>query len=174
MMQRLLIKKDYLFILMAIVLLIICYQLAFKRTFAAWQLHKRLTGQSAQSGNLSVQPAYLYRKDQNLSKIIGQYKTDTSLFRSNIISTISLLAEKENVKLSDVPVQDPLYNTSRFTIQKLSFDGDFFSLTKVLNRLYLTHDVGIVRSVTYRTVKLRSKAEDVKKIIMDVYLENVK
>ena len=158
---------------MAAVVLVICYQLAFKRTFAAWQLRKRLKEQSTQSGNLSIQPTYLYRKDQNLSKIISRYETDSTL-KSNIISTISLIAEKEQVKLSEVPVQDPLYNGDHYTIQKLSFDGDFFSLTKVLNRLYLTADIGIIRSVNYRAVKLHTRSGDIKKTVLDVYLESVR
>src|SRR4051812_19276275 len=135
MLKELPFKKQYLLIAGAIVLLLLSYQFAFKRTIEAWQINKNLKTQIAQSSDLSLQPAYLERKSNNLSKILNLYKTDTVAFRSNIISTISLIAEKEGVKLSDVPLQNALYRTDKYIIQKLSFEGGYFSLVKVLNAL---------------------------------------
>src|SRR5260221_6065529 len=131
MLKQLPLKKEYLLIAAAIVLLLLSYQLAFKKTIEAWQINKHLKAQLFEATNLSYQPAYLERKNKNLTNIIGHYKTDTVAFRSNIISTISSIAEKENVKLSEVPVRDPLYDTDQFIIQKLNFEGSFFALTKV-------------------------------------------
>ncbi|MDB5089162.1 MAG: hypothetical protein JWR09_3156 [Mucilaginibacter sp.] len=173
MLKQLPVKKEYLFIAAVIVLLLISYQFAFKKTLEAWQISKQLKTQIAQASDLSIQPAYLDRKNANLSKIIGFYKTDTVAFRSNIINTISSIAEMENVKLSEVPLQDPLYHSAKFIIQKLSFEGDFFALTKVLNKLQLTTAIGLVRSVTYRIPKERTGASR-ERIILEIYLEQAR
>jgi hypothetical protein len=174
MLKQLPIKKEYLLIAASIVLLLLCYQFAFKRTIEAWQINKHLKAQLAQAADLSYQPAYLERKNNNLSKIIARYKTDTVAFRSNTISIISSIAEKENVKLSEVPLQDPLYHTDKFIVQKLNFEGSFFALTKVLNQLLATSGIGSVRAATYKVVGLRQGNDDAKKLVLEVYLETVK
>jgi len=174
MLKQIPIKKEYLLIAASIVLLLLCYQLAFKKTAEAWQINKQLRTQIAQATDLSYQPAYLERKNNNLSQIINRYKTDTIAFRSNTISAISSIAEKEDVKLSEVPLQDPLYHSDQFIIQKLNFEGGFFALTKVLNKLQATNGIGVVRSVAYKVMGVRSGADEDKKLILEVYLESVK
>lgn len=174
MLKQIPIKREYLLIAVSIVLLLLCYQLAFKKTIEAWQVNKQLKTQVAQAADLSYQPAYLERKNNNLSKIIALYKTDTIAFRSNTISVISSIAESENVKLSEVPLQDPIYHADQFIIQKLDFEGGFFALTKVLNQLQATNGVGVVRAATYKVTGTRSGVDDVRKLVLEVYLEAVK
>ncbi len=168
------IKKEYLLIIAAIVLLLISYQFAVKKTVEAWHTHKQLKQQLAQAADLSVQPAYLERKNSNLNKILNRYKTDTVTFRSNTVSAIALIAEKENVKLSEVPLQDPLFRTDQFIIQKLNFEGSFFALTKVLNQLQAANGIGMMRAVGYKAIGLHSGNDGEKKLVMEVYFEAVK
>ena len=174
MLKQLPFKKQYLFIGCSLLILYLCYQLAFKATIEAWHVNRQLTQQLTQSADLSYQPAYLERKNANLNKLLNRYKTDTVAFRSNIISTIASIAEKQNVKLSEVPVQDPLYHTDQVLIQKLDFEGDFFSLTKVLKQLQQTAHIGMVRAVTYRTIKMDSGTSAVKKLVLEIYFEIIK
>jgi hypothetical protein len=163
-------KKDYLLVVGAIILLLICYQLAFKNTFAAWQLNRQLNKQLLQSADISYPPGYFDRKSKNLERILGLYRSDTALFRSNTISTIAVLAEKHRIKLAEVPAQDLVYHTEGAIIQKLNFEGDFFALNEFLNQLESFENVGVVRSVEFKLEK--KEAEPVaKKLIMGVYME---
>ena len=174
MFKKLPIKKDYLLLAGALLLLVISYQLAFKRTVEAWQLHNSLKKQLSQGQDLQDQPAYLERKSHNLDQIINLYKTDTTTFRSNAISVIASIAEKQNVKLSEVPTQDPIYHSDTFIIEKLDFEGDYFALTRVFNQLQSTANIGMPRSATFRAVKVKPGEDDGKKLVMEVYLETVK
>lgn len=169
MLKQLPFKKQYLLTGATIVLLLLSYRFAFKRTIEAWQINKNLKAQIAQSSDLSLQPAYLERKSNNLNKILSLYKTDTVAFRSNIISTISLIAEKEGVKLSDVPLQNALYRSDKYIIQKLSFEGEYFSLIKVLNHLQNSPGIGVVRSLILKMQKANSNGSTGGNIIMDIY-----
>ena len=169
MLKQLPFKKQYLLIAAAIVLLLLSYRFAFKRTIEAWQVNKNLKTQIAQSSDLSSQPAYLERKSNNLNKILSLYKTDTIAFRSSIISAISLIAEKEGVKLSNVPLQNALYRSDKFIIQKLSFEGRYFSLIKMLNQLQNSPGIGTVRSVMIKMQKTNSNGGANSSIVMDVY-----
>jgi hypothetical protein len=171
MLKKIPLKKEHLFTIAAVIVCLLCYRLAFQKTIEAWQIHQQLSKQKAAAGDFSDQPAYLERKQANLSKILGLYRADTVAFRSNIISTISGIAEKGGVKLSEVPLQDPLYNTNKFIIQKLSFEGSFFAMTKVLRQLQSTPGIGMVRAFTYRSVGLKASNDETKKLILEVYME---
>jgi len=171
MLKKLPFKKNHLLIAGIFILLWIGYNLAFKLTIAAWQINRQLKTQLRQSADISYQPAYLERKNANLSKIINLYRADTVSFRNNSISIISGIAEKENVKLSEVPTQDPFYHTDQFIIQKLGFEGVFFSLTKVFKQLQATNNIGIIRSATYKLTGLKTNMDNDKKLMLEVCLE---
>jgi hypothetical protein len=166
------IKKEYLLVVAALLLLLLSYQLAFKKTIEAWRINHHLKAQLAQATDVAVQPGYLQRQNSNLSKIINRYKTDTVAFRSNIISNISSIAEKEHVKLIEVPVSNPAYHTDQLIIQRLNFEGDFFALTKVFSELQSAPNIGMVRAATYKLTGLNSN--EAKKLVLEVYLETVK
>jgi hypothetical protein len=137
-------------------------------------VHSHLKNELSQSTGLDVQPAYLNRKNHNLDQIIALYKTDTVAFRSSAISAIASIAEKENVKLSDVPTQDPSYHTGKFIVQKLSFEGDYFALSKTLNLLQSTPGIGMCRSAVFKVFTTRTSTDEVKRLVLEVYLETVK
>lgn len=169
MLEKFKIKNEYLLIAGALLLLIVAYRLAFARTAEAWQLHSRLLKRVQQSGDASYQPGYLERRNHNFDQILQLYKADTVNYRSNILSLISLIAEGENVKLSEVPSADPSYHTEDSLIEKLRFEGDYFSLLRVLNRLQATANVGVIRSVAVKAIKMPSSQNEARKTVMDVY-----
>lgn len=169
MLKQLPIKKEYWFIAGVLLLTFISYQLAFKKTIEAWQIGKDLKDKQNLKADLSYQPGYLKRKNANLDSIISRYRADTANFRNSSISTISVIAEKQGVKLSEVPVQDASFNSEKVVIQKLTFEGDFFSITKTLNVLQGTKGIGFVRSVSYRLGRT-----DEGKLFADVYIEILK
>lgn len=173
MLKQLPFKKEYILYIGSILLLIVCYKLAFKETYEAWEINNKLKSQLQQNSDISYQPQYLERKYNNLNKVIDLYKTDTVSYRNNSISTISILAEKENIKLNAAPLQDPIYNTNKFIIQKLDFEGDFFSLTKVLDQLQQNNNIGFVRSLEYKLINNQGN-DNAGKLILEVYLEIIK
>jgi hypothetical protein len=174
MLAKLPFKKEHLFILSIIVALLLGYRLAFKNTVDAWQTNQQLTAQLAQSADLSYQPDYLQRKNSNLNKVIDLYKTDTVNFRSNCINKVSIIAEKENVKLNEIPVSDPAFNTEKWIVQKITLKGDYFALTKTINHIQGTAGIGVVRSINYRVPRNQSDAEKTKEMMADVFLEIAK
>lgn len=171
--DKLPIKKDYVLIAGSLLMLFIGYGLAFRPTITAWQMHKQLNQQLEQSSDLSYQPQALERENVNLTQILARYKIDTATFRSTSISAIALLAERNQVKLDEIPISDPLYRTENFSIQKLSFEGRFFDLLKFLVQLQQQTGIGIVRSINFKTIELRQSANSSKKLVLEVYLESI-
>lgn len=164
-------KKTYLLIAGTILLLLISYELAFKKTVSAWQLHRQLQQQLTAATDMSTAPDYLFRKNKNLDQLIKSYRLDSVTFRNNVVNTIAGLAEQEQVKFTIIPADDPLYHPPRFIIQKLDFEGDFFSLLKLVNSLQTASGVGILRSVSLKTKKLIPGDDRSKKLNLEIYME---
>jgi hypothetical protein len=163
-------KKEYLLAGAATILLLLSYQLAFKKTIAAWQLNHRLKQELATSADISSEPQYQERKNNNLGQVIGLYRADTLEFRSNMIGEITKIAEKENVKLTAVPSRDPLFHSSKFLIQKLDLEGDYFSLTKVFDLLNKARGIGVIRSSTYKSATIMAVSSGEKKVTLELYI----
>jgi hypothetical protein len=171
MIKQLPFKKEYLPTAVAVVLLLLCYQLAFKNTLLAWQLNSSLKKQLTQVADVSLRPAFEQRKNKNLDRTINLYKADTSALRSKTLSDISAIAEKENVKLTEVPNRDPLFQTPELLIQRIDFEGDYFSLMKVFAALQKAGKIGMIRSATFDVTTALSGNEKVKKIALKTYFE---
>lgn len=154
----------------SLLVLLLCYQLAFTPTIDAWKLHNSLSKRLVQASDASYQPGYLERKNRNLDKILSLFKADTLGFRSNIVSRISLIAEGQDVKLTEVPTNDPAFHTKGFILEKLSFGGDYFALVKTLSKLQQTSKIGQIRSVNMRSVKEHLTNAVTSKTVMQIYL----
>jgi len=174
MLQKIQLKNEYKLIGTGLLLLILGYLFAFKRTFEAMEINHQLKSQLSRGADISLQPAYLDRKNRNLDKIIGRYKTDTVVFRDNTISAIAGIAEQGHVKLSEVPLQDPVLRSDKFIIQRLDFEGSFFDLLGSLSKLEQMPEIGIIRSVSFESRKVQIDTIVSKKIVMQAYFEVVK
>ncbi len=166
------VKKNQLIITGTVLLVLASYQFAFKNTFEAWHANKKLKDQFAQTNDVSYQPNYLNRKAYNLNTIIETYKADTSTFRNNCINKVALVAVKENVKLSDVPAPNVSLNADRLMIQRISLEGSYFSLIKVLQSIQQSEGIGFVRSASVRI--MRSPGNVANRLMADVFLEIAK
>lgn len=174
MLKRLPIPKKYLLIGGTLLLTFLSYQAAFKRTVEAWELHNELNGQSAINEPLRYPSGYIQRKNRNLDSLLAHYQADSVTFKSNSITTIALIAARENVQLSEVLLQSKAQDTQHSFIQKIILQGDYFSIIKVLNEIQKTKDVGIVRSVSVRIPQRQYKPQISNKLFADVYLEIIK
>ncbi|WP_121810192.1 hypothetical protein [Mucilaginibacter kameinonensis] len=162
-------KKDYLLVLVVVILALAGYELAFRHTLEANDLNKQLQEQLAQQHNVADQPGYTDRKNANLDRIITLYRADTVTYRSNAINTIALMADRNQAKFVSAPGPDKNYRTETYMIQKLSFSGDFFSLLKLLNQLQAARGTGMLRSCSFRApAKQDGPAAG---ILLDVFLE---
>ncbi len=171
MLKQLPLKREYLLLIGAVVLLLLSYQLALKKTIQAWQLNSNLKQQITQHTGISNQPEYEERKNKNLDQLIRVYKADTTEFRSGVINMVAEIAEKEKAKLTDAPIIDPMYRNPQFHIQKLNLEGDYFALEKVLQRLQSTRNIGIIRSASLKTKLNLGNTNKSKKVTLEVYLE---
>ncbi len=174
MLQRILHKRGYLLTVATAILFIISYFLAFKPTITAWKTNSMLKQQLNDSANPGIAPEYLERKNANLTIALARFRVDTLLIRNNIIDKIASIADNENVKLAEVPTQDPSYDNGNFTIETLKFEGDYFALLKFAAKLQNAKGVGVIRSESWESVVSRNGEKVNNKLILQVYLEVLK
>jgi hypothetical protein len=169
MMRKFDINKSYLLTAGAMVLLILAYQFAFRRTLESWHLHNELQRKITASTGFASQPAYLERKNRNLDHILKGYKADTVNFRSNILENITAIALHENVQLAEVPLEDASFHNGGNITEKIRFEGDYFALLRTLKILQATQGVGVVRSVAIKKNTKELQNKDQEKLSMDIY-----
>ena len=155
----------------SILALFISYELAFKKTINEWQIHQELQYQIGGS-TLSSQPAYLARHNQSLSKIIQQFKTDTSNFKNKVAAEIAEISMQEKVKVVEVPLQVSKFS-NQYLVQKLILKGSFTSLLKVDYLIEKDKNIGYLRCFVFKKNKTVNLAGDIhdKEIIQEVFLE---
>jgi hypothetical protein len=169
-----LIDKKYLLPAATILMLLVCYQFAFRNTIEEWRLNNKLKTELLQASHLSYQPDFMGRKGRNLSIILNSFKVDTASFRATVVNQIASIGQQENVRLAEVPAQEAIYHTDHFIIQRLKLEGDFFSLLKVLPKLENADYTGFLRSVEIKAVKQHTAKGELQKLVMDVAVEIVK
>ncbi|AMR33708.1 hypothetical protein A0256_20865 [Mucilaginibacter sp. PAMC 26640] len=167
------IKGKYGLIVAAVILLAISYQLALKKTIAAWQLNSRLRQQVSQAGDLSFQPGYLDRKNKNLEQLVKSYTIDSANFRSGIINNVALVAETEKVKVTAIPVRDISLQSERLMMQQLELAGTYPALMKACQKLYSLPGIGLVRSVTLKK-PAQTQSKNTDEVLMDVYITAIR
>ncbi|TFF36212.1 hypothetical protein [Mucilaginibacter psychrotolerans] len=173
MMKAFFITNKYGLWILSAALLLISYQLALKKTVEAWQLNNRLKAQSDNAGDLSYQPAYLERKNDNLNKLIKSYSADTADFRSDIIDKVASVAAEEKVKLTSVPLPDVIPQDEHLITQQLVLEGSYTALMRTVQKLYALQGIGLVRSVTLKMPTQRQSSKN-KPLVMQVYIAAIR
>lgn len=151
----------------SLVLLLVSYQLAFKETLNSWQINRQLTEQVEGMDNLSDQPGLTGRKYSNLEKILDQYRVDTARFKANLVTNLSILAEKNDVRLTGVPEPNLNGFYNHLKINLIVLQGPYYNLVKFL---YSTEDrvsIGRIRSVKIN--KTNAQDSEVSNLEMTVY-----
>ena len=166
-------KQSYLLILMSVIMAFAAYKFAITHTLDEWRDNKKLKLQVSRQNDVADQPDYLERKNANLDEILKLYRSDTLNYRSEAITTISIIAGKYNVRLTGAPVQDKTYRTEKYLLQKLSFAGDYFSLIRFLQQVEATGGIGKLRSCTLNGPGSRDKASRdlITEVVFEILIE---
>jgi hypothetical protein len=157
-----------------LLLLVIGYRLAFRHTLAVWQQHRELERQFAQAGNIDAPAGFLERKYENLSKVISLYSADTLQFRDQVIGSISGIAAKENVQLTDISQGDIDLGAGQLMVQKVVLEGSFRSLLQAYHRAVQTENTGLIRSATWRKPHPVSSTLKDSTLLLDLFIVSVK
>ncbi len=171
MFDKLILKRNYIVITATLLLFIICYEFAFKKTLTAWQLNKHLKEQ-VNNNISSLQPSYLEQQQQALSKIIKTLKTDTASFRNRVTTIVAEIGEREYVNVTEVPLR-AVASSNKLFIQEITLTGTFPDVLKTLFAIEKADGIGYVRSVNIKN-KVPNTNNPNEKVVIEIFLEVVK
>lgn len=169
MLQNLPFKKEYILWLGVLLIFFVIYEFSIKSSIQLYQENISLQQSFEASTDLAFQPEYLNRKNKNIDKILKGYRQDSTSFRESTIAEISYIAESENVRLIEIPSPDPFYSTNGFIVQPLDFEGDYFSILKMLKTIQNKKTAGVLTSVSLSTISPNN--QNIKKLTTRLYLQ---
>jgi hypothetical protein len=171
MLKQLYFDKRYTLVAGTLLLLVISYQFAFKKTLGEWTIHRQLQAQTLQSTDIGFQPDYLERKHANLQRILAAYQTDSAVFRSNLVAAVAQIAQVQQVRLTGVPPQSVEPIGSPFILQQVNLEGSYPALLKVFDQLQATPNIGIIRSAKIQSIK--DNVSGIAKLVMTLSFQAI-
>ena len=157
-------QKKYVLLALGLLLAWLSWTLAFQKTINTCLQYRELTGQVEAHQGMTFPAAYMGRKQANLVKILGSYHADSAAFRDNLLYQAAFLAGREYVKVIQVPTSEA--GNSGTCLQRVTFQGSYFGLVRLLWALKKTKGTGGVRAVRIRQV---ARSEKLVQPSMDVY-----
>lgn len=141
-------QKNKLLIPVAVVGLLLCWFLAFGKTFEAIRLNKQLSNEAVQRQDISFNPVYLKRKEAALDKILKGYQV-TPGWTDQLWMKGSTVAVKYQVGV-DYTLARPtteVDSTATGPEQSLYFYGGYKQLVQVMDTLERMQGIGRISAV---------------------------
>jgi len=116
--------------------LLLCWFLAFDKTFDAVKLNNKLSEESELGSDISFNPSYVQRKLSALDKILKGYKVSED-WNDKLWMQSSAVATKQNVGVDFVlnKVSSETDSTSAGRTQSLYFYSNYVQLVKLVDTL---------------------------------------
>jgi len=130
--------------------LLLCWLLAFSKTFEAIRLNQSLSEQASQSEDISFNPVYTQRKLKALEQILMAYQVKEEVWSNTLWMKASAAAAKQGATI-DYTVSRPQERdtTMAGTGQTLHCYGSFQQLVKVIDTLERTPGIGKLSALQF-------------------------
>ena len=148
--------KNRLLLAGALLLLILSWPLALRKTSDAIALNHQLSLKNEDKSNLSYNPAYLNQKGRVLEQLVARYTLDSAGWKNELWLKASGAASAKGLSVSYNPeLLKALADTGNTDIlrQSISFGGDYRKLVALLDTLEKMECVGFVSSAKFERVK---------------------
>jgi hypothetical protein len=150
------IKKNKLLLPFFIIGLLLCWFLAFSKTFDAMALNSKLKEASEKENDISFNPSFVQQKLSSLDLILKGYKVKED-WKDHLWMQASSIAAKQNVSIdftldkASADVDSILVASQR--MQSLYFYGGFIQLVKLVDTLERVKGIGQVSALQLKAPK---------------------
>ena len=152
-----------------LVVLILVYLLSFSRTIALNQENKRLLNAEKNKGNLPLKIASLNKKIQRTDSLIEISQVN---YQTRLMNTLGERTKARKVVLTSIQEESfKQFEGQPYETFKLTFQGDFINLVKLLQDIEGNFGLGIIQSIDFR--KVTDKRTKEVSLNLDVYLTRV-
>jgi hypothetical protein len=147
--------KNRLLLAGAVVLTLLSWNLAFRKTYDAINLNAELNKKLDQKSDLSVNPHYLKQKHQVLNRVLKQYTLDSAEWKNDFWLNVSRVAAHKEVSINYNPSATRALSDSVSHIAKeeIAFKSDFKKLVTLLDSLERMKGAGLISSTRFQKEK---------------------
>jgi hypothetical protein len=150
------IKKNKLLLPLFILGILLCWFLAFSKTFDAVMLNAKLKESSEKENDISFNPSYVQQKLSSLDLILKGYQVKED-WKDHLWMQASSIAAKQNVSIDftlDKPSADvDSISAASQRMQSLYFYGGFIQLVKLVDSLERVKGIGQVSALQLKAPK---------------------
>ncbi|TCC97716.1 hypothetical protein [Pedobacter hiemivivus] len=161
------IQKNKLLLPLFVLGLLLCWFLAFDKTFEAVKLNRKLKEKSEKVNDISFNPAYVQQKLAALNLILKSYKVDEQ-WNDKLWMQSSAIAAKQNVSVDFTLERPPVEvdSTSVGRSQSLYFYGGFIQLVKLVDTLERSTGIGKISALQVKAPKTDVVGDRGKKCVL--------
>lgn len=154
--------------------LILSYPLGFQKNLALWNEIERLENQKEKARNAPGKIRVMEKQLKGLNTKINRFSVHDSMGQEKVLSIVSTLCQKYNVKLNKFPkLVSSKKGVYPINIQKFVLKGRFKPMVRFLRHLEQKAQIGLVASA--RFYKEKAHYGDHKKdLYLNIYLQNIK
>lgn len=147
--------------------LLLCWFLAFNKTFEAVRLNNKLSEESQPGSDISFNPTYVQRKLTALDKILKGYKVADD-WNDRLWIQSSAIAARQNVGVDFVlnKVSADTDSTSTGMTQSLYFYSNYVQLVKLVDTLESINGIGKISALQVKAPKADPTDEKSKKCVL--------
>ncbi len=147
-------QKNKFLPLLAVAGILLCWVLAFSKTFDAIKLNNQLREQVELKNDISFNPVYTERKLKALESILKSYRVKEEIWSNTLWMKASAAAAKQSAAI-DYTVSRPMERDTTMTgiAQTLYCYGSFVQLLRVMDTLERTPDIGKLSALQFKGPK---------------------
>ncbi len=148
------IKKNKLLLPVFVMGILLCWFLAFSKTFEAVGLNRKLMDASEKENDISFNPSYIQQKLSALDLILKGYKVKED-WNDHLWMQASSIAAKKNVSI-DFTLDKPFAEIDSTLIgetQSLYFYSDFIQYVKLVDTLERVRGIGKISALQLKVPK---------------------
>ncbi|TKC09095.1 hypothetical protein [Pedobacter frigoris] len=154
------VQKNKLLLPLLVAGLLLCWFLAFSKTFDAIKLNHKLNDDSSKNSDISFNPVYTQRKLSALNEILKGYKV-AGQWNDQLWMQSSAIAAKNGVAV-DFTLNKPGLEPDSTQVgqsQTLYFHGRFVQLVKVIDTLESLKGIGRISGLKIRAPKADAEGD---------------
>ncbi len=144
-------QKNALLAASTLLLLLLSWNLAFRKTASEWLRHRELMAATNSNAALADQPGYLRSLNGQLDRLLDSYRVDSMTWKSDLWLTASNIAEQKQIEVDFEPAATPSLNAQTPVMQQtIRFSGHFVQLVALVDTLEKITGNGQVSSLHFK------------------------
>ena len=166
-------QKNKLLLPFTAVISLLCWYLAFSKTYTAVQVNRDLKAQTDTAIDLSFHPAYMQRKLTALKQILKSYQVNTTDWGNELWMKTSAMAMKHNAGIEYTIAAVEQDTASRAKIETIYCYGSFSQLVRLIDTIERSKNIGAIAALQLKSPKNEATGERAHQCVLQLEFKGI-